>query len=62
MATPPEHRRRGYGEALTAAVLRAGRELGCTTGCLQASNMGKPVYERMGFDTFTQYQLFTAQL
>lgn len=60
VAVPEQHRRRGYGEAVTAAVLRAGRDLGCTTGCLQASDMGKPIYERMGFDTFTEYRLFAA--
>jgi GNAT superfamily N-acetyltransferase len=58
VAVPEQHRRRGYGEALTAAVLAAGRDLGCTTGCLQASAMGQPVYERMGFETFTDYRIF----
>jgi GNAT superfamily N-acetyltransferase len=58
VAVPEQHRRRGYGEALTAAVLAAGRDLGCTIGCLQASAMGQPVYERMGFETFTDYRIF----
>lgn len=58
VAVPEQHRRRGYGEALTAAVMVAGRELGCTIGCLQASGMGRPVYERMGFETFTDYRVF----
>ena len=58
VAVPEQHRRRGYGEALTAAVLAAGRDLGCTIGCLQASAMGRPVYERMGFETFTDYRIF----
>lgn len=58
VAVPEEHRRHGYGEALTAAALVAGRDLGCTIGCLQASEMGRPVYERMGFDTFADYRIF----
>ena len=53
-------RRRGLGAAITTTVLTAGRELGCTIGVLQASPMGEPVYERMGFDTVTQYHSFAA--
>jgi len=55
VATIEDHRRKGYGEALTWAALEAGRELGCTMGSLQASEMGKPVYARMGFDHTTDY-------
>lgn len=53
-------RRRGLGAAITAAVLLEGRALGCTTGVLQASPMGQPVYGRMGFETVTQYHSFSA--
>ena len=48
-------RRRGIGEAITRAVLLAGRDRGATIGILQSSDMGRSVYERMGFETFTQY-------
>lgn len=50
-------RRRGVGAAMTRAVLLAGRERGATYGVLQASEMGKSVYEAMGFETFTNYAL-----
>jgi GNAT superfamily N-acetyltransferase len=53
-------RRRGLGAAISAAVLTAGRDLGCSIGVLQASPMGEPVYNRMGFETVTQYHLFVA--
>ncbi len=53
-------RRRGLGEAMTRAVLLAGRERGATYGVLQSSEMGRSVYERMGFETFTQYTHLTA--
>ena len=53
-------RRRGLGTAITTTVLTTGRELGCTIGALQASPMCEPVYERMGFDTVTQYHRFAA--
>ena len=48
-------RRRGIGEAVTRAVLLAGRARGATLGVLQSSEMGRSVYERMGFETYTQY-------
>lgn len=54
-----QFRRRGLGTAITTAALVAGRELGCATGVLQASPMGAPVYDRMGFDTVTQYHCFS---
>ena len=49
VGTPPEHRRRGYGEALTWAAVEAGMRLGADHSILQASPSGRPVYERMGF-------------
>ena len=55
VATDPRHRRRGYGEAVTWAALAAGRELGARVGFLQASPLGRPVYEHMGFRTVIEY-------
>ncbi len=51
-------RRRGIGEAMSRAVLRAGREAGCRVGVLQSSEMGYPLYERMGFETVVTYHQF----
>ena len=53
-----EFRRRGIGEAMSWAVLRAGREAGCKVGVLQSSEMGSPLYERMGFETVVTYHQF----
>lgn len=58
IAVRESHRRRGFGEAMTWAVLRAGRDAGAELGVLQASNMGYSVYERMGFDTVVRYRQF----
>jgi GNAT superfamily N-acetyltransferase len=55
VATLEEQRGRGYGEALTWAAVRGGRELGCGIASLQASKLGRPVYARMGFDHVLDY-------
>ncbi|MFE9728586.1 GNAT family N-acetyltransferase [Streptomyces sp. NPDC005794] len=58
VGTLAEYRSRGIGTALTTAALNAGREQGLRTGTLQASSLGAPVYERMGFEEVTRYRLF----
>jgi ribosomal protein S18 acetylase RimI-like enzyme len=51
-------RNRGFGRAITAQPLVAGKRRGCTFACLQASEMGKPVYEKMGFENPYNYRCF----
>lgn len=51
VATLPEHRGKGLGAHLTAEPLRGAWDLGYTTGVLQASQIGAPVYQRIGFRT-----------
>ncbi|MFD7156662.1 GNAT family N-acetyltransferase [Kribbella sp. NPDC059898] len=58
VATRPAARRRGYGRLVTAAVARAGFEQGAEVVVLQATVMGVPVYERLGFEGFTEYRRF----
>lgn len=55
VGTPPEHRRRGYGAALTWAVVEEGRRRGCDHAALQASADGRPVYAAMGFADIGNY-------
>lgn len=55
VATLPEARRRGFGEAVTAAATNSLFDDGASAVVLQASAMGEPIYERMGFRTFTTY-------
>lgn len=52
------HRGRGYGEAVTQRVVDKAAEEGRSIAVLQASEMGRPVYERMGFRTVAQYKTF----
>jgi GNAT superfamily N-acetyltransferase len=49
IATPPEHRRKGYGAAVTARAVADGVDAGATWSWLQASTIGQPVYEGLGF-------------
>ena len=58
VATPERFRRRGLGEGVTAAAVVAGARRGCQIATLQASAMGKPIYERMGFQTVTTWTRF----
>jgi GNAT superfamily N-acetyltransferase len=51
-------RGRGFGEVMTAHASLEGRVLGCLRASLQASAMGRPVYERMGFRQNRDYRNF----
>lgn len=49
VAVLDNHRRKGYGEAITRVAINAGRGTGCDLACLNASEHGYPVYKRLGF-------------
>lgn len=51
VATLPDHRGRGCGSAVTALAIRDGLERGAGWAWLSASEVGSPVYRRMGFVT-----------
>lgn len=59
VATPAEHRGRGYGAALTATAAREGFGKGAELAWLQSSAMGHSVYERLGFRDIETYVLLT---
>ena len=52
VVTHVAHRRRGYGTAMTWAAVGAAREMGCSAYLLTATEMGYPVYVKMGFTPF----------
>ena len=56
VATPEEHRGRGYGGAVTAHTVEAARAAGARAAYLQSSPMGVSVYERLGFATVETWQ------
>jgi ribosomal protein S18 acetylase RimI-like enzyme len=58
VATAEGFRRRGFGEAMTWHSLREGRAAGCRVATLQASDEGRPIYERMGFRFVAGYKTF----
>ena len=58
VSTLPEARGHGLGTALTLAPLRDGRAAGYRVGTLQASNMGYPIYHRLGFQEVCQFTMF----
>ena len=58
VATPEEHRSKGYGWAMTAAAARVGAEQGASRAILQASEAGEPIYRRMGYATPDRYRQF----
>ena len=59
VGTRPEARRRGLATASSWAAVAAGRAWGCDPIVLQATEMGMPVYARMGFRTILRYITFS---
>ena len=56
--TEPAYRRRGIGTALTWAAIGAAKERGCSAITLSASEMGFPVYRRIGFAPICVYRTY----
>jgi hypothetical protein len=60
VGTVERARGRGLGELVTRWVGNAGFDLGAHAAALQASDMGEPVYRRMGYETITHYRYYMA--
>jgi len=59
VAVTPEHRRAGLGGALTEAVVAHLRDRQARTVQLLATELGRPVYERIGFVAEAEYLTLT---
>lgn len=55
IATIESARRQGLGAAITERVAADGVADGCDVAILQASPMGRPIYERLGYRTVVEY-------
>jgi GNAT superfamily N-acetyltransferase len=54
----PEHRRQGIGQKITKHLIQHCREQGCATQLLTASEMGEPLYKKLGFRTNLVYEFY----
>jgi predicted N-acetyltransferase YhbS len=59
VAVSPAYRRRGIGSALTHAAQKWLRARGVQTTFLLATELGRPIYERLGFQKEEDYAFFT---
>lgn len=59
VATAPHARRRGIGAAVTLAAMRDARALGYQFAVLGATEMGAPVYRRIGFEQYSTLSSYT---
>ncbi|GAB1539932.1 hypothetical protein NUACC21_26010 [Scytonema sp. NUACC21] len=53
----PPRRRQGIAKQLTSMAVKHLKEIGCTRAVLNASPLGKPVYEQLGFSDSNAMQL-----
>jgi len=58
IAVPSHARGRGVGRAITLELIRIGARHGCGESILHATEMGLPVYQKLGFDTVCEVQQY----
>src|SRR5205085_8843068 len=58
VGTLEQHRGKGLGNVMTGHAIKAAAEKGARISYLQASALGYPVYEKMGFKTVRTHTMF----
>ncbi len=58
VSTLPNFRHRGFGTAISWHAVNTGKKLGCEIATLQASALGRPVYEKMGFTITNDFRRY----
>jgi GNAT superfamily N-acetyltransferase len=58
IATIPEARGRRFGDAMTRRLVADAAAAGCDVAALQASDMGRPMYQRIGFRSVIEYDIY----
>jgi GNAT superfamily N-acetyltransferase len=54
----PEYRRQGIGQRITSHLIKVCRGQGCRSHLLCASELGEPIYRKLGFETESMYVFF----
>lgn len=62
ITTLPQARRQGVGTAVTMAPILEARDRGYRIASLQASEMGYPMYEKMGFRQYMKFAVYVREL
>jgi len=58
----PDHRNQGIGQMITKALIEIANMKCCTTIYLLATELGEPVYSKLGFEPETEYLLFKGEV
>lgn len=57
----PDHRNQGIGQMITKALVEVANSKNCDTIYLLATELGEPVYRKIGFETETEYLFFKGE-
>ncbi len=57
----PDHRNQGIGRFITQSLVENANAKSCTTIYLLATELGEPVYRKIGFETETEYLFFKGE-
>ena len=53
-----KHRKKGFGTEITEHLMQTGRDLGAVTFNLVATEVGEPIYRKLGFRTECMYEFY----